>query len=145
MESYKSDKVSINCDIQTVFSKLSDPEVLKNHLEANLDKLPEEARENLGKVSFSGDSISIESPMGPLKMSMTEKVEPSKIVFAATQSPVPFGMAINLKEAGEGTTEAVAELQGRRADVWQGAGVVALRKPVTCSLRPLKRSRLLGL
>ncbi len=110
MESYKSDKVSINCDIQTVFSKLSDPEVLKNHLEANLDKLPEEARENLGKVSFSGDSISIESPMGPLKMSMTEKVEPSKIVFAATQSPVPFGMAINLKEAGEGTTEAVAEL-----------------------------------
>ena len=111
MESYKSDLVAIDCDVQTVFSKLSDPEVLKRQLEANLDKLSEEARENLGKVSFGGDSITIESPMGPLKLALTEKVEPNKIAFAATQSPVPFGMAINLRDAGNGSTEAEAELQ----------------------------------
>ncbi|MBP5497850.1 MAG: hypothetical protein J6X81_00555 [Muribaculaceae bacterium] len=111
MESYKSDEITINYSRQLVFDKLSRPETFKTHLENNLDKLPEEVRQNLGQVSFGEDNITINTPMGPLKMAVTEKTEPGKIAFAATQSPVPFGMVINLEETGENTTQAIAELQ----------------------------------
>ena len=111
METYKSDAQIIDCDIQTVFSKLSNPEVFKAQLEQNIDKLPEEARQNLDKVKFEADGVSIESPMGPLKMKVTEKVEPNKIVFGAAQSPVAFNLVIELAEKNVDQTESVAALQ----------------------------------
>ena len=53
MDSYKSDVVTINCDIDTVFSKLSNPEIFKNQIEKNIDKLPEDAKKNLNKLQFN--------------------------------------------------------------------------------------------
>ena len=98
METYKSDKHVIDCDIATVYSKLSNPEVFRRHMEENIDKLPEEARTHLQNLKFEEGGVVIESPMGPLKLGIVETVEPSKIVFGAAQSPVPFGLVIELKE-----------------------------------------------
>lgn len=111
MESYKSDLQEIACDIYTVFSKLSNPEVFKAQIEKNIDKLPDDARENLNKVQFEADAITIESPMGPLKLALTEKEEPGKIVFVAAQSPVAFNLLITLEPVDEERTNALAELQ----------------------------------
>lgn len=111
MESYKSDIQTIDCDINTVYSKLSNPEILKIKIEQNLDQLPDDAKENLAKVHFDADAITIESPMGPIKLALAEKVEPEKIVFTAAQSPVAFNLLINLEAVDEQHTNALAELQ----------------------------------
>lgn len=111
MDTYKSDKQVIDCDIATVYEKLSNPAIFKQQLEDNIDKLPEEARAQLQNLKFEDDGVVIESPMGPLKMGIVEKVEPSKIVFGAAQSPVPFGLIIELEAIDEAHTESVATLE----------------------------------
>ena len=111
MDTYKSDKQVIDCDIATVYGKLSNPAVFKQQLEQNIDKLPEETRAQLQNLKFEDDGVVIESPMGPLKMGIVEKVEPTKIVFGAAQSPVPFGLIVELKEMDADHTESMATLQ----------------------------------
>ncbi len=111
METYKSDKHVIDCDINTVYDKLSNPEVFRKRMEENIDKLPEEARTHLQNLKFEDGGVVIESPMGPLKLGVKEKVAPNKIVFGAAQSPVPFGLVIELKEVDADHTESVTSLQ----------------------------------
>lgn len=110
METYKSDKVIIDHSIDVVYSKLSDPRVFKEHIDKNLDRLPEEAREHLQSVKFEYDGISVDSPMGPLKLSVSESVAPSMVKYTAQSSPVPFGLTINLQAIDESHTESVTEI-----------------------------------
>lgn len=111
METYKSYINRINCNIGTVFAKLSNPSIFQEQIEKNLDRMPDDARENLSKVKFEPDGISIESPMGPLKMAIQEVVEPNRIVFGAAQSPVAFNLIINLTEVDEENTDSETHLQ----------------------------------
>ncbi len=111
MSSYKSEPQLIACDIATVYSKLSDPSSFKNTIDANVDNLPDDAKENLKKVTFDADAITIESPMGPLKLAVAQKVEPTMITFAAAQAPVNFSLVINLERVDDNTTRSIAELQ----------------------------------
>ena len=111
METYKSDINRINCNIGTVFAKLSNPSIFQEQIEKNLDRMPDDARENMSKVKFEPDGISIESPMGPLKMAIQETVEPNKLVFGAAQSPVAFNLIINLTEVDEENTDSETHLQ----------------------------------
>lgn len=113
MDTYRSDAMRINHSIDTIFSKLSNPSVFQAQLDANRDRLPEEARANLEKVEFGPDSITIESPMGPLKLVVDpeQSQAPNRIVFTAAQSPVKFNMMIELTPVNENETESVAALQ----------------------------------
>jgi len=110
METYKSDKVIIDHNIDVVYSKLSDPRVFKEHIDKNLDRLPEEAREHLQSVKFEDDGISVDSPMGPLKLSVSESVAPSMVKYTAPSSPVPFGLTINLQAIDDTHTESITEI-----------------------------------
>lgn len=110
MESYKSEKSVINYGIDVIYSKLSDPRIFKAHLDENMDRLPSDAREHLEKVKFEDDGISIESPMGALKLSVAESVEPTMVKYSALQSPVPFGLTVNLEAIDENHTQSVTEL-----------------------------------
>ena len=110
METYKSDKVIIDHNIDVVYSKLSDPRVFKAHIDENIDRLPAEAREHLEKVKFEEDGISVESPMGALKLSVAESIEPTMVKYTAQQSPVPFGLTVNLEAIDEGHTQSVTEI-----------------------------------
>lgn len=110
METYKSDKVTINHNINLIYSKLSDPSIFKAQIDNNMDRLPEEAREHLKSVKFEEDGISVESPMGTLKLSVSESQEPTMVKYTAQSSPVPFGVTINLESVDENTTHAVTEL-----------------------------------
>ena len=111
MSSYKSDPQLIACDIATVYSKLSDPSSFKKTIDANVDSLADDARENLKKVTFDADAITIESPMGPVKLVVAQKVEPTMITYAAAQAPVNFSLVINLEPVDDNTTRSQAELQ----------------------------------
>ena len=84
--------------------------MFKAHLDANMDRLPADAREHLEKVKFEDDGISIESPMGALKLSVAESVEPTMVKYSAQQSPVPFGLTINLEPIDDSHTHSVTEL-----------------------------------
>ena len=113
METYKSQAQRISCDIDTIYAKLSSPAIFKAHIDANRDRLPEEALANLDKVQLEDDAIAIESPMGQLRLVVDrEKCNmPDRIVYTAAQSPVGFNMAISLTDLGNGETESVAALE----------------------------------
>ena len=110
MESYKSDSIIIDHNIDVIYSKLSDPRIFKEHLDNNIDRLPDEAREHLEKVKFEDDGISVESPMGMLKLSVCDSVAPTMVKYTAQSSPVPFGLTINLSPIDEHHTQSITEL-----------------------------------
>jgi len=110
MDSYKSEKVVIDYNIEVVYNKLSDPSLFRQHIDQNIDRLPDEAREHLEKVKFEDDGISIESPMGAVKLSVTESVAPNLVKYVAQSSPVPFGLTVNLEAIDEEHTNAIAEI-----------------------------------
>jgi hypothetical protein len=110
MESYKSEKNIIDHNIEVIYSKLSDPRIFKAHIDNNIDRLPDEAREHLEKVKFEDDGISVESPLGNLKLSVSESVAPTMVKYTAQSSPVPFGLTVNLEAIDENHTQAVTEL-----------------------------------
>ena len=110
MESYKSDSIIIDHNIDVIYSKLSDPRIFKEHLDKNIDRLPDEAREHLEKVKFEDDGISVESPMGMLKLSVCDSVAPTMVKYTAQSSPVPFGLTINLSPIDQHHTQSITEL-----------------------------------
>ena len=113
METYKSEPQCIACDIHTIYNKLSSPSVFKQHIDANRDRLPEEAAKNLDSVQLEDDAIVIESPMGPLRLAIDHEKseEPGRIVYTAAQSPVAFNMTIELTALEDNQTQSVAALK----------------------------------
>ena len=113
MESFKSTPHVIACDSMTIYSKLTNPSLIRQQIEAHADKIDDEARQHLDTVNFTDDSISIQSPMGEVKLSLDHEnsIEGQRVVYTASQSPVPINMVINLEPQPDATTMSVAELQ----------------------------------
>lgn len=141
MDSYKSDKVVIDYNIDLVYSKLSNPSVFKKHADDHLGGMPEGAREFIEGVKFDDDGIIIESPMGALKLSLCDCVEPNLVKYVAKDSPVPFELSINLESVDEEHTNAISEINielpfiirsvigGKLSDVAQKLGEVLAKLP----------------
>ena len=113
MESFKSNPHSIACDAATIYSKLTNPSLIKQQIELNADKIDDQARQHLDAVKFGEDSISIQSPMGEVTLALDheDSVPGEKVVYTALQSPVPINMVINLESQPDETTMSTAELQ----------------------------------
>lgn len=107
MDIFKSETVTINCNINSVYSKLSNPESFN----AFAERLPDEAKSKLQQVKFEQDSITVvANPVGEVKLNIVERVEPTRVVFVAAQSPVPLQAVVNLEQVSENETRACAEL-----------------------------------
>jgi hypothetical protein len=113
MESFKSTPHSIACDAATIYSKLTNPSLIQQQIEANADRIDEQARQHLDTVKFTEDSISIQSPMGEVALSLDHEnsIDGERVVYTASSSPVPINMVINLEGQDDGTTMSTAELQ----------------------------------
>lgn len=113
MESFKSTPHAIAYDAATIYSKLTNPSLIKQLIEANTQNIDEQARQHLDTVKFTEDSISIQSPMGEVTLSLDHagSIEGERVVYTASESPVPINMVINLERQGEGSTMSTAELQ----------------------------------
>ncbi len=113
MESFKSNPHMIACDAATIYSKLTNPSLIKSQIEANADRIDDEARQHLDTVKFSEDSIAIQSPMGEVTLSLdhNNSIEGERVVYTASSSPVPINMVINLQPQEDQTTMSTAELQ----------------------------------
>ncbi|MDR0989194.1 MAG: SRPBCC family protein [Prevotellaceae bacterium] len=90
MTKYESSIKLIPASQQQVYATLSD----LNNLERLKQALPQEKVKNL---RFDADSLTIEAaPMGEVTMNIVEK-EPCKCIkFAATSSPLPFNLWIQI-------------------------------------------------
>ncbi len=113
MESFKSNPHAIACDAMTVYSKLTNPSRIRELIEENADRIEGEARQHLDTVKFTEDAIAIMSPMGEVTLALDREnsVEGKRVVYTASQSPVPINMVINLEPQPDDTTMSVAELQ----------------------------------
>ena len=113
MESFKSTPHVIGCDAATIYSKLTNPSLIQQQIEANADRIDEQARQHLNTVKFTEDSISIQSPMGEVALSLDHEnsIDGERVVYTASSSPVPINMVINLAGQADGTTMSTAELQ----------------------------------
>jgi hypothetical protein len=113
MESFKSAPHAIACDAATIYSKLTNPSLIKNQIEAHADQIDGEARQHLDAVKFTEDSIAIQSPMGEVTLALDHdnSIEGQRVVYTASQSPVPINMVINLEPQPDATTMSTAELQ----------------------------------
>ena len=90
MESFKSTPHVIDCDAMTIYSKLTNPSLIQQQIEANADRIDEQARQHLDTVKFT---------------------EGERVVYTASESPVPINMVINLEPQEDDTTLSTAELQ----------------------------------
>lgn len=107
MAEYKSSPAVIKQDITTVYKVLANPALLNGIKE----KLPAEAQEKLNDVVFEPDSIAFNiPPMGSMKIEATERVEPNKVIYTATSSPVPLSIAFNLDSVSDNETTAVTSI-----------------------------------
>lgn len=105
MATYKSGEAVIPAGINNIFNRISNPSLLKD-LAA---KAPADVAQKLGQVSFSDDSIAFNvPPVGQITLQLTEKTEPSKVVYRAVQTPVPFGISMTLKPIDDSHTAAEA-------------------------------------
>lgn len=113
MESFKSTPHLIACDAATIYSKLTNPSLIQQQIEAHADRIDEQARQHLDTVKFSEDSISIQSPMGEVSLSLDHEnsIEGERVVYTASSSPVPINMVVNLEKQPDETTMSTAELQ----------------------------------
>ncbi len=113
MESFKSNPHAIACDAATIYSKLINPSLIKSQIDAHADQINEEARQHLDAVRFEEDSIAIKSPMGEVVLALDQEnsIEGQRVVYTASQSPVPVNMVINLEPQPDDTTMSTAELQ----------------------------------
>lgn len=113
MESFKSNPRVIECDAATIYSKLTNPSLIKNQIDAHADQIDGEARQHLDTVKFSEDSIAIQSPMGEVTLSLDQEksIEGERVVYTASSSPVPINMVVNLEPQEDQTTMSTAELQ----------------------------------
>ena len=113
MESFKSNPHAIPCDAATIYSKLTNPSLIKSQIEAHADKIDAEARQHLDAVKFTEDSIAIQSPMGEVTLALdrASSIDGQRVVYTASQSPVPINMVINLEAQPDATTMSTAELQ----------------------------------
>ena len=113
METFKSSPHVIACAAATIYSKLTNPSLIKQQIEAHADHIDEQARQHLDTVKFSEDSISIQSPMGEVSLSLDHEnsIEGQRVVYTASSSPVPINMVVNLERQPDDTTMSTAELQ----------------------------------
>ena len=113
MESFKSTPHAIACSAATIYSKLTNPSLIKQLLDEHADKIQGEAKQHLDTVRFTEDAVAIQSPMGEVTLSLDHdsSIEGERVVYTASQSPVPINMVINLEPQPDDTTMSTAELQ----------------------------------
>lgn len=113
MESFKSEPHAIACDAATIYSKLTNPSLIQQQIESHADMIDDEARQHLDAVKFTEDTIAIQSPMGEVTLALdhANSVQGQRVVYTASQSPVPINMVINLEPQADASTMSTAELQ----------------------------------
>lgn len=107
MAEFKGKAVELPAAPSTVYARLSD----FSNLGARLDEIPAGYRKQIGDVRFTADSIIINAaPAGEMTLTISERVEPSRIVMSAANSPVPLALSINIAEGSDADKSVVTPI-----------------------------------
>ena len=101
MATYKGKPAVVNRPIGEVYGRFSDLSAMEEVVKNRASDLAEKA-----EIKFEADSLTIvNNQVGEIRFEVTERVESTKVVFKAANSPLPIVMAINLAPIDENTTE----------------------------------------
>ena len=80
-------------------------------LQQRLEQLPQEQLAMIGEVKFSDNSVSINAPqVGEIRFDIVERIEPTRIVFAAANMPVAMSLAVDLHPTDAEHTEVTSTI-----------------------------------
>ena len=95
MTKFESSVKQIPYPVEDVYRNISD----LSNLERVRDRVPED---KLNSFSFDRDSVSVNvSPVGDIKLRITDREEPKCVKFETEQSPVPFHLWIQVLPVSE--------------------------------------------
>ncbi len=101
MAKYTSKPTVVNRPAEELAAKFSDFRTLQ----AGLDELPEEQRAKVGDVSFTEDTIKINTPqVGEIALRATERTA-GRVVLEAEKSPVPMKLIVSFRPEVEGAID----------------------------------------
>lgn len=102
MAKYNSKEIELNISAENLYSKVSNPENLRDLIDKiPADKISEDKRSLLEKITVSKDTITVAgSPVGALSFKITEKREPELVKLSGEGSPVPLALTMNIAPAG---------------------------------------------
>ncbi|MCM1450283.1 MAG: hypothetical protein NC082_08060 [Clostridiales bacterium] len=106
MSKYTGKPAVIDRPIDDLYNRFANLSALEDVLKNGNNKAGE-----VGEIKFDDNSITIVNPqVGEIRFEIVERVQPTRIVFKASKSPLPLGMTINLKSITESTTEVATVL-----------------------------------
>lgn len=102
MAKYNSKEIELNISAENLYSKVSNPENLRELIDKiPADKISEDKRSLLEKITVSKDTITVAgSPVGALSFIITEKREPELVKLSGEGSPIPLALTMNIAPAG---------------------------------------------
>lgn len=101
MSRYSSKQACVSMPIAQLYERLSH----LGHMQAQLDKLPQDQLARIGEVRFDDNYVSINAPqVGEIRFEIVERTEPTRVVFAAANMPVPLKLSVELAEMSQSET-----------------------------------------
>ncbi|MCM1452567.1 MAG: hypothetical protein NC102_09915 [Clostridium sp.] len=102
MAKYTGKTFTINRPAQEIADKFSD----LTSLQAMIDKLPEEEKGKVQGVSFTTDSVLLQTPqLGQVSFTVVTRT-PEKVVMKASGTPVPMNLEVAFQPNGADATDA---------------------------------------
>lgn len=98
MATFESSIRQIDYPQERVYALLSD----MNNIDKVKDRIPEDKANGL---TFDGNSIGINTPMGAVKLVIVEREAPKCIKFETAESPLPFNFWIQILPVSETTSK----------------------------------------
>lgn len=87
MAKYSSKPATLGMPIGVVYGRVSS----LSGLQEKLEQLPQDQLARIGEVKFDDNSVIINAPqVGEIRFDVVERQEPSRVVFAAANMPVPL-------------------------------------------------------
>lgn len=107
MAKYEGKPVVINHPVQDVYDRVTNLGTYQERLE----QLPQEAKDKLGSVKFTDQSVIITAaPVGEIQFDVVEKQSPTLMKLSAVGSPVPFDIKLHFTPEGDNACKVSTEL-----------------------------------
>lgn len=106
MATYKAKPIKVDRPAEFISGRFAD----LTRLQGALENLPAEERAKVGDVTFTADSIVMQTQqVGEIRFQVTERT-PRRVAFQAGGLPMPVVIAVDMKPQGEEATEVEASL-----------------------------------
>ena len=112
MATYKSDEVTLTASADSVFSRLSNFESLKDLLaQVPADQIPADKKEMFDSIRLTSDSIELPGgPVGSIKLRVVERTAPTRITLKGEGTPVPLQLQLDIHPVDEAACRAQAKV-----------------------------------